>query len=564
MYSIYKCKDTLNKINLTHSKGLKCVIFSQELKAVMKIDVDLCNSLMVMYNKFLEPKQNLSDLKSLVLCSSNLINRALECYGKLIKKNPQSKLVLELFGLLLIDILNDRKLGYACYNKEKGKGTARQGTFQRSHQQLNEKNWIFIVSGNSRDLGKFLYASRLALDLLKIPKNRLTSTYIFEFIPEPLLRLHKGYLENFADKCLTHTIPCNVFPFLLINGYLVECTSATECVVYEQNTHFVTFLDPVVILGREVLFIDRDGVIISHSAGLCSIFEVQSNHVEGTNINDYLPVDYSSLTPGIPVKLKLTLALEFSIKYKLVEVFLNPSHTSGKYFTLYITTEADEIGEWCKQELETMVNLDHIELLNSITIKKSRINENTENFELQMLEEEDKHENSSPSSSSHLQDTKENKSLIVSLRSLRAINLLLLFSVTTNQIISLIAAVLSSSVVLYELSMQLNDLSIIQHLGELNYWLLILAIIIREDDVSMITSTPLFIPISSIQSVLGNISESYVQLGNDGSNWPSCPGTYIAAEKAIPCWKLVESAPTLGYLSLQDYVGETLRIVRYI
>ena len=94
-------------------------------------------------------------------------------------------------------------------------------------------------------------------------------------------KLHKEFLSNFADKCLTDTIPCNVFPFLLINGYLVECTSTTECVVYEQNTYFVTFLDPIGDLGREVVLIDFGGVIISHSAGLISIFEIQNTHLEG-------------------------------------------------------------------------------------------------------------------------------------------------------------------------------------------------------------------------------------------------------------------------------------------
>ena len=563
MYNIYKCKDTLNKINLTHSLGLKWLIFSQDLKAVMKTDLDVCNSLMEMYNKFLNPIKKLSELKFLVLRSSSLIDTAVKSYGKLIEEIPDYKFVLELYGLFLIDILNNREAGSAFYSK--GNGLARESSMQRSNENLSMDNCRFIVSGNPRDLGKFLHANLLALEFLKITKINLSSTYIFQFIPVPFQKLHKGFLSNFADKCLTNTIPCNVFPFLLINGYLVECTSTTECVVYEQNTYFVTFLDPLGDLGREVVLVEINGVIISHSAGLSSIFEIQDTHIEGQNINDYLPVEYSSLIQGIPVKLELTLTLEYSIKRKLVAVFIDPNHASSKYFTLYITTEADEIDEWCKQEFAPMENSEHIGVLNSVSIKKLRFNENSEKHQHgKFRPEEAKLENSSYSSSSLLQDTKENRSLIISLRSLRAIKLLLIFSVSTIQTIAIIVTILASAVVLYELSLELNDVSIIQDLGELQYWLLIVSIIIRWDDVNILTKSPLSTSTVAIQSFLVYIQESYTQLGNDTLNWPSCPGTDITGNNAVPFWKLIDGVPVLGSSSLQDYIGETVRTVKFI
>ena len=563
MYNIYKCKNTLNKINLPNSKGLKWLIFSQNLESAMKTDLDVCNSLMMMYNKFLDTKTNLSDLKFLVLRSSSLIDTAVKSYGKLLEEIPHSKFVLELYGLFLIDILNNREAGSGYYNK--GNGLARQSSMQRNSGNLSVDNCRFIVSGNTRDLGRFLHANLLALEFLKISKINLSSTYIFEFIPVAFQKLHKEFLSNFADKCLTDTIPCNVFPFLLINGYLVECTSTTECVVYEQNTYFVTFLDPIGDLGREVVLIDFGGVIISHSAGLSSIFEIQNTHIEGQNINDYLPIEYSSLSLGTPVKLELTLALEFPIKLKLVVVFVNQSHVSSKYFTLYITTEEDEINEWCKQDFAPIVNTEHIELPNPATIKKLRFKENTENLEhLQFQEEEKNLKNSSYSSSNFLQETKESKSLIISLRSLRAIKLLLIFSVNTIQNITLIATILTCAVALYEISLQLNDLSIIQDLGELNYWLIVMSIIIRCDEIDMMTNSPLSTSVSSIQSFLVFIQESYRQIGNDTLNWPSCPGTDIAGNNAIPYWKFINGAPVLGFSNLQDYIGETIRSVKYI
>ena len=141
----------------------------------------------------------------------------------------------ELYGLFLIDLINNTEQGSGYFDKERGQ--VKQSTYVRRALCNKSEECIFIISGNSGDQGRFLYATSTALEFLKIARLGLSDTYIFEFLPPPFQKLHQKYLVNFADKCLTDTIPCNIFPYMLINRYLVECTSTTECVVFQQKTY---------------------------------------------------------------------------------------------------------------------------------------------------------------------------------------------------------------------------------------------------------------------------------------------------------------------------------------
>ena len=557
MFNIYKCKNALNKINLTQSRGLKCVIFSQTLDFVLKTDLEACISLMSMYNKLLEPDQDLYKLKFLVLRSKNLIESAIKSYLNLLEQVSDSKFALELYGLFLTEILNNKEQGSTYFSKEK---SMRKKVILDSQDQLaREESCIFIVSGNPGEQGRFLYANFEALDFLKIPKATLSNTYIFEFLPGPLQKMHRQYLVTFADKCLDNKIPCNVFPYLLINQYLVECSSSSECVVYEQNTYFATFLDPIVDLSREVILIDHCGIIISHSAGLCSIFELEIRHIEGRSINDYLPIQITDLPPGIPVKLELTL--DHCNSSKEVAIFLESSSASLKYFTVYLTTNVNEIKEWCDHELIQLGNLEQSVLLSPLSTKKVRFSEHQkaeENKNLN-LNFNDTMNSSYSNSAEHVL---ENKALNLSLRSLRVIGILILVSVSHIQKIALISTIIIIAIFLYEMSIELSDLSITQNLGELNYNILTLSIIIRALDLKYLALIPTTLTVDFGYYYLELLDNSYVLLANSTANWHNCQASEITWKNVIPNWRLVNEQPIMYHSNLQDYVAETMRAVR--
>ena len=561
MFSVYKCKYTLNKINLSQSKGLKWVIFSQHLDLVMKTDLQVCNSLMAMYNKLLEPNQELSKLKSLVLRSNSLIDTATKCYLSLLDQVPDSKLILELYGLFLIDILNDKTQGLTYFDKEKQ--LRKQKLFDKRSQHTGEESCIFIVSGNPGEQGRFLYASGDALDFLKIPKATLSNTYVSEFIPGPFQKIHQQYLVNFADKCLTNTIPCNVFSYLLINKYLVECTSTTECVVYEQNTYFVTFLDPLGDASREIVLIDLNGIIISHSAGLRYILEIESKQIEGRNINDYLPIHCNELRPGIPVK--VDIVLDISMTTKTVAILLDLKNTAIKYFTLYLTTDESEIEEWFNQVLRPEGSLEQIETVSPLSTKKVRFTDHTQKAEEENKDPEIKSPDSTNGSSIiSVESLQESRALAVSLRSLKIISLLIIISVRNIQKIALIGTIIAVSIFLYEMSIALSDLSNTENLGELMYTLLLLALITRALDLKFMAKVSTTITLTSGYNNLAKIQSYYWLLANSTQNWQNCPAGEVARNNLIPNWRLVDGKPTVYYSNLQDYVGEAMRTVRLI
>ena len=557
MFNIYKCKKSLNKINITQSKGLKCVKFSQNFNFTMKTDLDMCNSLMLMYSKLLDPNRDLNNLKFLVLHSEKLIESATKSYLSLLEQVPDSKLILELYGLFLINILNDKEQGSAYFAKEKQ--LREEALFGSLAQLSREETCIFIVSGNHGEQGKFLYANSEALNFLRIPKATLSNTYIFEFLPGPLQKQHQQYLVAFADKCLDYKIPCNIFPYLLIDSYLVECSSNSECVVYEQQTYFVTFLDPIGDLTREVILIDHHGVIVSHSSGLCSVFDLDVAHVEGRSINDFLPIHFKDLPPGIPLKLELTSA--YSIRKKEVALFLESKNASLKYFTVYLTAEESVIKEWCDYDISQLRSLDQTELISPLSTKKVRFSEQQKAEENKNLNiNYDVTINSSYSNSP--ENILESKALDLSLRSLRVIGILILVSVSHIQKIALIGTIIAIAIFLYETSISLSDLSITQSLGELNYNLLVLSIIIRALDLKFFAQIPTILTVDSGYYYLELIQNTYWMLANNTQDWHNCPASEITWKNNIPNWRLVNGKPIMYYSNLQDYLGESMRAVR--
>ena len=559
MFSIYKCKDTLRRLHDVQLGGLKWVIFYQDLDAALKTDQEVCDSLLVMYNKLLEPNQKLHELKQLVLRSHDLIETTMKTYLNLLKQFPGCRLVRELYGLFLRDLLNKFEHGSAYLIKENNGGNA--NCFARRSKFQRKDDYIFIISGNPGIQGKFLYASEGALEFLKISKSSLINTYIFDFLPSPFQNLHRKYLVNFADKCVTHTIPCNVFPYLLINGYLVECTSSTECVVYDQNTYFVTFLDPLGDLGREVVLVDLSGLIISHSAGLSSLFEIQIAHIEGRHINEYLPIQFSDLLPDTPTKLIINLGVLMG--EKIVAAFLESNKFSKAYLTLYLTTEENEISQWCDRESDLHEILGEDRDLSLMSVKRASLSFNSAVAEEQNMESKIV-QSANESYSSSLESIIQDKSLIISLRSLSVIRILVIVSVRNIQKLALITTIIAIAIFLYETSLRLSDLSIAQSLGEVNHSLLVIAIFARSFDVNALANAPLSAPLSLLQPYILNVQEYYSQIVNNTGNWPNCQASEIVAENVLPNWRLVNGEPLLYFSNLQDYIGEIIRAVTHI
>ena len=112
------------------------------------------------------------------------------------------------------------------------------------------------------------------------------------------------------------------------------------------------------------------------------------------------------------------------------------------------------------------------------------------------------------------------------------------------------------------MSIQLSDLSITQNLGELNYTLLTLSILIRGLDLKFFAQIPTTITVDSGYYYLELLENYYWMLANNTENWHNCPASEITWKNVIPNWRLVNERPIMYHSNLQDYVGETIRAVR--
>ena len=248
------------------------------------------------------------------------------------------------------------------------------------------------------------------------------------------------------------------------------------------------------------------------------------------------------------------------MRTKEVAIILESSSPSLKYFTVYLTTNVNEIKEWCNHELIQLGNFDRTDLLAPLSTKIVRFSayqklEENKNLNINI---NDTVNSSYSNSSEHIL---ESKALKLSLRSLRVIGILTLVSVSNIQKIALIFTIIIIAFFLYELSIELSDLSVTQNLGELNYNILILSLIIRALDLKSLALVPKAITVDSGYYYLGLLDNSYEMLVNNTANWHSCPASEITWKDTLPNWRLVNGEPTLYYSNLQDYIGETMRAV---
>ena len=128
----------------------------------------------------------------------------------------------------------------------------------------------------------------------------------------------------------------------------------------------------------------------------------------------------------------------------------------------------------------------------------------------------------------------------------------------------MISTIVAIAVFLYEMSVTLSDLSVIQSLGELYFTLMSLSIVIRALDLQYLANISTKLSFTSGYTKLVTLQAYYLEITNSSENWQNCPAGDITWKNVIPNWRLVSGEPILYLSTLQDYIGENIRAVRFI
>lgn len=434
-YQVFRCKELLQKIN-SHVSGsynfYKYLIRFSKCKDDEKI---LCFELLKLNDIVLNKKTKLQKLKKSVNGCKKQIRCVVKQYNELVKTMPNSKILLQMYGSFLADIIGDPDTGK--YYLDRSNGLESRETKQNNNMSIEERTGFLIISGNKATLGKIIYANDELIRFLGHTKESINSFCLQQLIPKPYDKNHNLKLLKFVETSKSNTIFPSI-PLFLSNhyGFLLECYLSVECIGHESETNFFSTVEPIINTKREVALIDKTGELLGHSKGVPQIFGTNQVKIEGRLIIEFLPdVTFDSLvldqvytTKIFNKLLKSYTEIAFVLKERFVAI--------TSLYALYMTINELEILEWKKNgfsfEESTFIERkisDIITTTDQKIVKSKNIDKSGSSvLDLENIFEDKKPLN--PSTSSSKVNAKEAKDLKTSLRALSSMQVLAFLSVT--------------------------------------------------------------------------------------------------------------------------------------
>ncbi|OMJ87905.1 hypothetical protein SteCoe_10318 [Stentor coeruleus] len=549
-FQIYKCQKFLEKMNYFSSEGLKFKVFIKKLEKIKNSELKLFDSIISLSDSFLNGNGSLEYLKKTFYTTHFLIKTIKKLYTKSLEKFPESELLTEMYGSLLI------MLGEV----EKGKKFLNNSMFFHENNKKRHKlgsifadknDSIMLVSGNSQDFGRIQYISRNMCNLLSIIPEEATSYYLNNFVPLAFHKNHYKSIENFLMNHAEGKLFQN-FPLQLCDsyGFLVECRLNIDSIGYDSSVEFIVGINIIQGINRECAMIKCNGDIIAHSRKLSEMLDINSIKIEEENIFGYFyNLDFEKVMIGEPV------ITETKEKHRKLLLFLQEKRIgSTNIYILYLIFDpivldaisAEPSLATQKQKLNWLLQLENNEQTENLSKQ-----ENSKLFmKFQTINSPLFIDNESHLLSNALQVVNPNLSKLI-LRSFCNLQIFI--------ILSFLAVVVSNIIILVSVSDQVQHsikLEALGILGRANSYIACLTYISRQLYIShAFNSSSIFTPNDAIyyNDKLLSLHDVFREKVNEWSYWSY---SRIINEPLLPVY-MNYSSPEISYSNLLDVISYT-------
>ena len=285
-YQIFKCKKILFDVCKESHEGLKLLLYFEEFKDIKKKDKQFIKFLYRMLKELLSHQPRLPYLKKYVLGTAIKMMVLENKYKTILKKFPNSVEVKEMYGSLLINLLNDKENGLVV-SEARVSGTNK---FNKSFMNFTKERCFLLASGEEKSLGQILFANHNLLNYLGISEEFLDEYNLNQFIPKFMQKHHNKALLNLIEKGNKFEgLTCKP-PFLVdFQGFLLECNIHSEYVADGNTVNFISVIDPLYNLDRQAALISVDGVIQSHTKNFPGSIGSDKFSLEDTLIQAKVP-----------------------------------------------------------------------------------------------------------------------------------------------------------------------------------------------------------------------------------------------------------------------------------
>lgn len=289
-FQIYKCQKYLEKFNYERSEGLKLKVFTKSLTKLKRIELKLCDKIVALCESLRMHNPSLRDAKRNVRLVNTLINLLCSKYCKTLEKYPQSEILTEMYGSLLI-LLGKYELGKKLINQSALYHEKNRKRHRLTRVFSDKNSHIMIISASTEDFGLITFISRSLCQFLSIIPSDTSRYHLNDFVPKQYHLFHyktmQRFLKNFNQDKIFHNLSlCFVDSF----GFLIECSLSIDCIGYQSNVEFIVGVNPIQNMGREIAIIAEDGKILNQSKGLSLIINEKDPWLEGKNIFSYFPM----------------------------------------------------------------------------------------------------------------------------------------------------------------------------------------------------------------------------------------------------------------------------------
>lgn len=567
-FQIFKCKEALQNYCIKSSDGFKMYSYLAKFRKNKSNHEDLCEEMLMLYEKILDKDVSLTTLKSCL----NKFDESVELVKKqsleLLKLNPDSLVMLEMYGTLLSEVLGDSESAKVYLDKK----TRANPALNRKKAMIcmDESSCLMIVSGDKKKIGKILWANENMIRLLGSSEESMQESYLSHFIPKPFNVNHDIRLWKFVENCVSHHI-FRSLPLFLANqdGFLVECYFNSECIGFEGEINFLSLIEPITGKNREVALISREGLIHSHSQNLPKLCKSPDKYIQGRALSEFLPnLDLTKL----PVN---TLCIMDNFGVEIAMVIKEKTIGSTLFHTIYISNDKSEISRWKNKDVKvddfgakihlTLFKVNEgkaseNEVRMNSSKKRSLEKKETVKMPENVLEEK---KGITHTSSSKEINKLEMKLLQKAESKLNYMKFLVLLSVIFTQVIVIVVYNIAILVYINDEVSKATSLNTLNNLGELAYSISQISLISRFLDFNKNNPSFTIFTLNDLELKVNQTRTLNDELRNNPNEFQMCGYSYLLDENKMAYWEYT-SQNHAQYGNLNDIISLILAKVKNI
>lgn len=286
-FQVFKCKKYMEHICQEFSESLKLLKYFSEFTEIKSVDLDFCESFRCFIKKCLSKDSDINDMKIQSRKIVDKMKKLKKSYEKLLEIYPSAIDVKELYGSLLINILNESDEGRLYLSKLNRK--KKDSDFEKSNSFAINRSFV-VISGDKKSLGQIKYFTKNFTSFLGLKSIEAQNLPINLLLPKDFRSFHNSFLERFIETTTTTTVfRCSPSFMLNFKGFLCQFLISSELIGDGKSINFLCRADLIPDgSSRAFCFLYPNGQIKEHSKNFPEIIGINNTFVENSFIQELL------------------------------------------------------------------------------------------------------------------------------------------------------------------------------------------------------------------------------------------------------------------------------------